>query len=44
MLLGAIVGALLVVHVANWTSLAVAAALLAGVAIAAGTWAPEPAE
>jgi len=44
MLLGAIVGALLVVHVANWTSLAVAAALLAGVAVAAGTWAPEPAE
>jgi uncharacterized membrane protein YoaK (UPF0700 family) len=41
MLLGAIVGALLVLKVAVWTSLAVAVVLLAGVIVAAGTVARE---
>ena len=44
MLLGAVVGALLVVHVAHWISLALAAALLAGVAAGARSADRGPAE
>jgi uncharacterized membrane protein YoaK (UPF0700 family) len=44
MLLGALVGALLVLKVASWTALAAAALLVAGVAAAARTLALEPSE
>jgi uncharacterized membrane protein YoaK (UPF0700 family) len=44
MLLGALIGALLVLNVASWTALATAALLVAGVALAARTVAVEPSE
>jgi uncharacterized membrane protein YoaK (UPF0700 family) len=44
MLFGAIVGSLLVLKVANWTTLAVASALLASVIVATGAVEREPAE
>ena len=44
MLLGALVGALLVLNVASWTALAVAAVLVAGVAGTARTVDLEPSE
>jgi hypothetical protein len=42
MLLGALVGALLVLKVKSWTALAAAVLLMAGVAAAAPNVTPEP--